>query len=355
MYDTLVLGAGQAGLAVGYYLKRARLSFALLESSAAPTGSWPQYYESLRLFSPARYSSLPGYPFPGDPHRYPLRDEVSAYLQSYAVHFQLPIIFHQHVSCVEQAGAHFQVVTTTGDAYQARTVIAATGPFHQPHMPSFLGQDLFQGQILHAGAYCQPDPFRNQRVVVVGSGNSAVQIGVELAQVAQMTLTSRQPVRFVPQRPLGQDVHFWMWLLGVDRLAWPSLWQRSQSNPVLDAGRYQAAMKQSRPDWRPLFERLTSTGVVWADGREEEIDAIILATGYRFQPDYLAPLLKPNGLASVQHHKGRSLTVPGLFYMGLSYQRTYASATLRGAGPDATRVVRKIQRFLQNTSAQEKK
>jgi putative flavoprotein involved in K+ transport len=145
MFETLVIGAGQAGLASSYTLQRAGLRFALLEAGPTPTGSWPQYYESLRLFSPARYSSLPGYPFPGDPDHYPLRDEVCAYLQSYATHFQFPIVFNQAVSRVERGESGFQVTTATGERYQTRTIIVATGPFHQPALPQFSGQDLFQG------------------------------------------------------------------------------------------------------------------------------------------------------------------------------------------------------------------
>jgi putative flavoprotein involved in K+ transport len=347
MFDTLVIGAGQAGLAASYFLQRMGIPFTVLEASHTPTGSWPQYYDSLQLFSPARYSSLPGFPFSGDPDRYPLRDEVSAYLQSYAEHFQFPIRFNQKVARVEQGEAGFQVTTATGEQYQARAIIAATGPFHQPALPQFPGQERFKGQILHSADYRRPDPFVGQRVLVVGAGNSAVQIAVELAQVAQVTLTSRTPVRFLPQRPLGRDVHFWFRLLGVDRLVAPSLWQRMKSNPVLDAGRYQAAIDSGLPDWRPLFERLTPEGVAWRDGREEPIDCLILATGYRFQPGYLAGLGAWDEQRQVLQQSGRSLTVPGLFYVGLSFQRTFASATLRGVGEDSARVVRQITQWLQ--------
>jgi putative flavoprotein involved in K+ transport len=351
MFDVLVIGAGQAGLAASYFLNLAGLHFAVLEAGSAPTGSWSQYYESLQLFSPARYSSLPGYPFPGDLNRYPFRDEVCTYLQSYAEHFQFPIHFNQEVSRVEQGEAGFQVATATGEQYQARAIIAATGPFHQPALPQFPGQESFKGQILHSADYRRPDPFHGQRVLVVGAGNSAVQIAVELAQMTQVTLTSRTLVRFLPQRPLGRDVHFWFRLFGVDRLVTPSLWQRMKSNPVLDAGRYQAAIDSGHPDWRPLFERLTPEGVVWRDGREEPIDRLILATGYRFQPDYLTDLGAWDVSGQVSQQLGRSLTVPGLFYVGLSFQRTFASATLRGVGPDAALVVRQIQRLLQASTS----
>jgi putative flavoprotein involved in K+ transport len=349
MFDVLVIGAGQAGLAASYSLTLAGLHFLVLEARSVPTGSWPQYYDSLRLFSPARYSSLPGLPFPGKPNRYPLRDEVSAYLHSYAQHFQFPIRFNQNVSRLEQDGSGFLVTTAMGEHYQARAIIIATGPFRQPALPDFPGQNTFRGQILHSSDYHRPDPFQGQRVLVVGAGNSAVQIAVEVAQHAQVTLTSRTPVRFVPQHPLGQDIHFWLWLLGIDRLALPSLWQRVSSNPVLDAGPYQAALTRGKLDWRLLFERFTPDGVVWTGGREEAIDCLILATGYRFQPDYLANLGIYDERGQVLQQAGRSLSVPGLFYVGLPFQRTYASATLRGVGPDADLVVRQLMRWLRSS------
>jgi len=114
-----------------------------------------------------------------------------------------------------------------------------------------------------------------------------VQIGVELARVARVTLTSRQSLRFLPQRPFGQDVHFWMWLLGVDRLPLSGVWQRLKSNPVLDTGRYRAAITAGHPDWRPLFEHLTVEGVVWTNGREEPVDSLILDSGVEICTDKL--------------------------------------------------------------------
>jgi putative flavoprotein involved in K+ transport len=347
MFDALVIGAGQAGLASSYFLKRSGYHFVVLEAGSAPTGSWSQYYDSLQLFSPARYSSLPGYPFPGPAERYPYRDEVCAYLQSYAARFQFPISFHQEVSHIERVESGFQVVTRTGTQYQTRTIIAASGPFRQPVLPSFSDQNVFQGQILHSTDYRNPTPFQGQRVLVVGAGNSAVQIGAELARVARVTLTSRRPIHFMSQRLLGRDVHFWMRLLGVDRLPLSFFWHNLKRNPVLDTGGYQTALRASQPDWRPLFERLTKDGVVWTDGSEEPVDSVILATGYRFQPDYLTGLGAWNADGHVLQRSGRSLTVPGIFYVGLSFQRTYASATLRGVGPDAALVVRQIQHQLQ--------
>src|SRR5439155_9727097 len=117
--DTVVVGGGQAGLATGYHLHRAGLRFVILEASRRPGGSWPSYYESLKLFSPARYSGLPGLPFPGDPEHYPHRDEVIDYLLGYVHSFQLPVIPQAQVERIEKDGALFCVHTTAGARYEA--------------------------------------------------------------------------------------------------------------------------------------------------------------------------------------------------------------------------------------------
>jgi putative flavoprotein involved in K+ transport len=345
-FDTIVIGAGQAGLATGYHLRRAGLEFVILEGEAQPGGSWPRYYDSLTLFSPARRSSLPGMPFPADRNYYAARDEVTAYLRQYAGHFQLPIITNARVVRVEQEAEGFRVITQQGASYHGRSVIAATGAFHRPHTPQIPGQDSFQGQMLHSATYRHPAPFQDQRVVVVGAGNSAIQIGVELAQLAHVTLATRQPIRFRPQQLLGRDIHHWARLLGLDRLPLGPWLAGKTMHGVLDTGVYQAAIAAGQPDRRQMFVRFTPSGIVWADGVEEPIDAVIYATGYVPNLDYLSALGALDADGQALHRRGVSTTVPRLAYVGLHNQWTYASATLRGVGPDAAYVVRALRRQL---------
>jgi putative flavoprotein involved in K+ transport len=341
VYDTIVIGAGQAGLATGYHLQQAGLSFLILEAGDQPGGSWPHFYDSLSLNSTARYSSLPGLSFPGQPDHYPRRDEAVAYLRSYATHFGLPIVTGAGVVKVERSGRFFRVITGDKGSYKARTIVAATGFFGQPHMPNSPGQAQYRGQILHAADYRRPEPFHQQRVVVVGGGNAAVQIGVELAQVARVTLATRHPIRYLPQRVLGQDIHFWLNLSGLDRTQWLD----EQSMPVFDTGTYRTAIAAGQPDHRPMFKHFTADGIIWSDGRHEKVDAVIFATGYRPHLTCLAELGALDETGRARQRRGASTTVPGLYYVGLPRQRTAASATLRGAGADAHIVVTHLRRY----------
>lgn len=338
MLEAIVIGGGQAGLAAGYHLQKAGVGFRILEASTQASGSWPLYYDSLRLFSPAGYSSLPGLPFPGDPARYPTRDEVIAYLSHYAAHFQLPVQTQTRVEAVERQAEGFSIKTAT-HTYFARNVIAATGSFSRPYVPTFPGQAEFPGHIQHAVTYRNPAPFRGQRVVVVGAGNSAVQIAAELAQVARVTLATREPLQFRPQRILGQDLHFWLRWTGLDAKSHFA----SRPVPPIDTSGYAAMLKRGLFDQRPMFTQLTAHGVEWAEGQEEAVDALVLATGYRPNLSYLAGLGALDEAELPLQTQGVSRTVPGLYFVGLSYQRNLASATLRGVGPDAARVVQHLR------------
>lgn len=344
-YDILVIGGGQAGLAAGYQLRQAGLSFAILEAAAEVGGSWPSYYDSLRLFSPANRSGLPGMPFPGDPQGYPTRDQVVAYLREYARRFALPVIAGARVLRVERGAEGFRALTADGRAFAARGIIAASGAFHRPYMPELPGQASFAGQLLHAASYRRPEPFAGQRVVVVGAGNSAIQIAAELTGVTRVTLATREPIRFRRQKLLGRDVHHWAWRLGLDRLPVGGLAAQASAG-VIDTGAYQAAIAAGRPARRAMFTRFNSNGVVWADGSAEPVDAVIFATGYRPSLDYLAGLGALDDAGQPLQRRGVSTSVAGLAYVGLANQSTYASATLRGVGPDAAYVIGRLRRQL---------
>jgi putative flavoprotein involved in K+ transport len=357
--DTLVIGAGQAGLATGYHLRNAGLRFVILEADDTPGGSWKHYYRSLRLFSPARYSALPGQPFPGDPEHYPTRDATIAYLHSYAHTQALPVITGCRVRQVTRRGDGVFEVHAAGRVFRARTLVAATGSFHDPCMPTLPGQERFTGTVLHSIAYRSPEAFAGQRVLVVGGANSGVQIAAELASVARVSIAARRPPSFVPQRILGADVHAWWAAFRLDS-AEPGTWRArlfkrlhaTRGPAVLDTGRYRDAIASGRFDVRPMFTAFEPDGVVWSDGKAEQIDAVIFATGFLPGLPFLHGLgaLDERGLPL--QRRGVSTAVPGLGYVGLSYQRSFASATLRGVGPDAEVVTQHLKQYLASPAPQ---
>ncbi|MDZ7871374.1 MAG: NAD(P)-binding domain-containing protein [Rheinheimera sp.] len=350
MLDVIVIGAGQAGLAAAHALTQAGLSFKVLEAGDRAAGSWPHYYDSLTLFSPARFNSLPELPFPGAPDRYPLRDEVIAYLENYARHFDFPLVYQARVRQIVREGEGFLVSTESGQTWQARAVIAASGPFNQPNIPAFAGLPQFAGRLLHSSAYLRPADVAGSRVAVVGSGNSAVQIAYELAQTHQVILTARQAPRFINQRPFGLDLHVWLTRSGLDRFPLGDWFGLNPTTPVLDHGLYRQAFVSGQLNYRPLFDRVTSHGLQWGDS-VEPVDTLIMATGFINSPAYLAGLDGQSAAAAAEQRGGVATQVPGLFFVGTAWQRSHASATLRGVGPDAVHVVKQLRRYLQAKTA----
>ncbi|MDO0909751.1 NAD(P)-binding domain-containing protein [Streptomyces sp. DT2A-34] len=165
----------------------------MLEASGQAAGSWPGYYDSLTLFSPARYSAMPGLSFGGDGDRYPHRDEVIDYLTRYADRLDAEIRTHTRVESVESDGGGYTLRTTDGRSLGAAGIVAATGAFGNPLRPELPGQQGFAGELRHVADYRDPAPYAGKRVVVVGGGNSAVQIGHELSECARVTLATRAP------------------------------------------------------------------------------------------------------------------------------------------------------------------
>ncbi len=342
--DVAVIGAGQAGLAAAHAAHHAGRQPVLLEAGNSPTGSWPRFYDTLTLFSPARYSALPGMDFPGDPDHYPHRDEVVAYLRRYAEHLGADIRIGHRVTRLTPTGKQgFQLDLNSGNAMHARTVVAASGAFGRPYRPALPGLDQFTGTVLHSADYRNPEPFTGQRVIVVGAGNSAVQIAIELATHTRTTLATRDPIRFMTQRPLGRDAHFWLKATGLDTARFARrLLTGGKGTPVFDTGTYRTAIARGKPDRRSLFSSVNSTAVEWTDGTREQVDVILLATGYRPALDYLADTEALDPTGQPRHRDGLSLTHPGLGFVGLEWQRSFASATLRGVGADARHVLSRL-------------
>ena len=347
----IVVGGGQSGLAAARALRELRMPAVILEASDRPAGSWPRYYDSLRLFSPAGYSSMPGMPFPGAPDRYPGRDEVAGYLERYAARLGVEIRTRTRVQTVRQDGREFIVVPDRGRTLRASGIVAASGSFSSPYRPSFPGEEGFTGGLSHVADYRNPAPYAGQRVIVVGAGDSAAQVANELAPVAAVTLATRHLVRFIPQRLGGQDVHYWLRESGFDTLPAEWLSKITGGSVVTDSVGFQQTLAAGLVDRRPMFTALDGNQVVWSDGRREPVDAIILATGYRPSLDYLRELGALDADAAPIHVRGISSTHVGLVYLGLEYQRSFASNTLRGVSADARAVIAPLVAWIRDAPA----
>ena len=341
-----IVGGGQSGLAAARAARDAGWRPVVLEAGDRPAGSWPDYYDSLALFSPAEFSGFPGFGFPGDPNRYPNRDEVVDFLTRYADWLGADVRTGWRVTEVRAAGTGFELRSADGRSVTGDGLIAASGSFANPYRPRLLRQDDFGGDLRHVADYRSPARFAGRRVVVVGSGNSAVQVGHELADVAEVTLAVRSPIRFWPQTRGGRDMHYWYRKLGVDLLPPAVLTRLVRTKPVFDTGGYQHGLTSGRWHERQMFTGFTDDGVVWADGSNEPVDAVILATGYRPALPYLTGLDALDAGGTPVHRHGVSLTHHGLGFLGLEFQRSFSSNTLRGVHRDAAFVVRKLTQRL---------
>lgn len=335
----VIIGAGQSGLTAARAARDAGLTPLVLEAGPRASGSWPNYYDSLRVFSPARFSGISGHrPIEADPDDYPGRDVIADYLEGFSASLDVEVRTGTRVTDVETAVHGYAVHTATGDTIEAAGVVAASGSYGAPHLPPWPGQDGFTGNVLHVADYRNPEPYAGQRVIVVGGGNSAVQVGHELAQVATVTLATRQPINMVDQRRDGRDLHHFL-AAGFDHL--PVEWFAPfvTGGLVIDIGGYRKAFEAGLLDRRPLFTEFDTHGVVWSDGTREQVDTVLLATGYRPDLGYLAGLGALDETGAPRHNGGISTTCPGLAYVGLEFQRSFASNTLRGAGADAEHIV----------------
>jgi putative flavoprotein involved in K+ transport len=230
-------------------------------------------------------------------------------------------------------------------------VVAATGSFCNPYLPVLPGQDRFAGRLLHVAGYRSPHQYAGERVVVVGGGNSAVQVGYELAQVATVTLATRHPVTFHPQRRGGQDLHYWLASSGFDLLPPQWLSHYLGDHWVVDTGKYRHAVETRQMDQRPMFAAFGTDGVIWPDGTREQVDTVVFATGYRPHLDYLRPMGALDGGGLPRHSGGISATHPGLVYLGLEFQRSFSSNTLRGVHRDAEHVIPPLAAHVRNAPA----
>jgi putative flavoprotein involved in K+ transport len=343
-YDVVVVGGGQAGLAAGYWLAKQDLDFLIVDAHPRIGDVWRNRWTSLQLFTPARYSGLPGLAFPGDPYHLPGREQVADYLEWYATVFDLPVRTGTRVETLLRSSTGF--VLDAGDrVLQADNVIVATGPFQTPRIPGFardIAADVMQ---LHSSQYRAPAQLPAGDVLVVGAANSGAQIALELAKSRRVTLAGRS-VGSLPRRILGRDVFDWL-TRTVMRPGSDSLLGKKMRRNILSSSDALIGMTE-----RDLVRGgVIRTGRVKAvrdgipvleDGHSVKPSAIVWSTGFR--PDFSwvgAPVIGNDG--HPVHQRGGT-DVAGLYFLGLRFLHRLNSSLIGGVGADAQYVVEMISR-----------
>jgi putative flavoprotein involved in K+ transport len=332
--DVLVIGGGQAGLAMGYLLAQRGLRFEIVDAAAEVGAVWRSRWDSLRAFTPAQYDNLPGLAFPAAPDTYPGKDDVADYLQAYAAHFDLPVRAGTRVTSLTQSNGVY-CARAGAEAWEARQVVVATGPFQVPFIPP-IAKELDPGvRQLHSAGYRNPATMPPGRVLVVGAANSGCQIAEELAATHTVELAAGQRMPAVPQRPLGRDVWWWASLLGLDRVTVGSRLGRrlAARDQVIGGGPRQLARRHG-VRIRPRATGAAGRTVRFADGAAAEFDAVVWATGFTTDHSWIDVPGVRDERGRIRHQRGVT-PAPGLYVLGLTWQHTRTSALLGWVRNDA--------------------
>lgn len=343
--DVLIVGAGQAGLGTGYWLsRRTSASLSIVDAAPRPGQSWCDRWDSLTLFTPRRFSALPGLRFPQGAHRYPTKGEMQAYLAEYARRFDLPVLLDTRTEVLEPAdGGGFHARTTRG-TISAGHVVIATGPFSRPALPAAAdGLDAEVHQ-LHSSEYRRPSDIPTPDVLVVGGGNSAAQLACELADTHHVTVAAPKPLWYLPQDILGISLYWWIYVTGILNAGADSTVSRhvrQRGDAII--GR-QLARLVADGTVRLLLHRVIGghrRTLTLEDGTRLTPGTVLWCTGFR--PHY--PWLRVPGAldddGSPRHHAGAS-PVPGLEWMGLPWQTRLNSSIVNGVDRDARALVSRL-------------
>jgi len=345
-FDVVIVGGGQAGLAVGYHLAQRGLRFVILDGGPETGHGWRSRWDSLTLFTPAQYSGLPGLAFPSPKDTYPSKDDVARYLQSYVSAFDLLVRLNAKVTSLTQRDGSY-VVATADEEFTASQVVVATGPFQVPFVPPIAGdldEAVFQ---THSGDYRNPAQLPEGRVLVVGGGNSGFQIAEELAASRKVDLAVGQRVPALPQRLLGKDLFWWLSGIGFLRVSADSRLGRKLAKRDVLIGSSARRLRRSGVTFRKRLASAAGRRAVFDDGSEQDVDAIVWATGYR--PDFSwldIPTIKDER-GGIIHRRGVT-AASGVLFIGLTWQHTRGSALIGFVDDDAAFIASRIDSRLED-------
>ena len=348
--DVLVVGGGQAGLGMGYRLREAGVPFVIVDDRARTGDVWRARWRSLVLFTPRRFAALPGLPLPESTDYYPTREQLADYLEHYAAEFALAVVRDTRVTAVTRDGDDFVTETSRG-IVRSCAVVMATGPFQYPRVPRVGAKLAASVAQLHSHDYTRPDDLPQGRVAVVGGGNSAAQLAVELVEsgtAREVTMIAPQKPWFIPERVLGVSVYWPLKLLGIlssraDSAISEYIHSRGDGILGTEAKR---AVKAGRLGL--LTSRVVDAhkhSLILADGTRHEVDAVLWCTGFRTH----YPFVHVDG-ALTEHggplHEGGVSPVDGLYWLGLPWQRRLDSSILHGIAADSSDLLAPLLRHL---------
>jgi len=341
--DVLVIGAGQAGLAIAYHLRAAGARFGLIERNQRIGDSWRQRYDSLSLFTPRSYSHLPGLLLDGDQDGYPTRDEIADYFARYAAHFDIPVRLGTEVVTLERHGAGFLAALDDGTTVDARAVVVAAGAFQVPAVPGIASELAPSVRQLTPLSYRNPSSDPAGVELVVGDGATGRQIALELAGSHRVVLATGKKRSLAPQRVLGRSIFWWLDLLGLLRITGDSrLGRRLRARDTLP--RRDLADRHLRKAGVDLVPRLTAFDqacAIFSDGQTRDVGSVIWAAGYRDDSTWLRIIDAVDASGSFLETRGAS-PVPGLFFVGRPWLMTQSSALVTGVGADARSIVTRV-------------
>jgi putative flavoprotein involved in K+ transport len=346
-FDVVVIGGSQAGLAVGYHLTQRGLSYVILDAGSETGHVWRSRWDSLTLFTPAQYSGLPGMAFPSPKDTYPSKDDVVTYLQSYVSAFDIPVRLNAKVTSLTQRDGAY-VVASADEEFTASQVVVATGPFQVPFVPPIadeVDEAVFQ---IHSADYRNPAQLpQSGHVLVVGGGNSGFQIADELAATRKVDLSLGKRVPSLPQRLLGKDLFWWLSGIGFMKVSTDSRLGRKLAKRDVLIGSSARRLRRSGVTLRKRLASAAGRRALFDDGSEQDIDAIVWATGYRSDFSWIDVPGVGDERGGIIHRRGVT-DAPGLFFIGLTWQHTRGSALIGFVGDDAAFIAGRIGSQLEN-------
>ena len=347
IYDVLIIGGGQSALACGYFLRRTGLRYLILDDQIHAGGAWQQGWESLTLFSPAAYSSLPGWMMPETEGKFPTRMETITYLSEYEKKYDLPIERPVEVKSVNKVNGIFELITSNR-SYRSKAIVSATGTWKNPFVPDIPNRALFKGEQLHSAHYRNASAMRGKKVLVVGGGNSGAQLLAEISKITETTWSTLRPPAYLPDEVDGRV------LFNVATAKYKaqkegkpfdaSLYNFSDIvmvPPVVDARGRGILHSKGR------FIEMTEESVIWENGEKESFEVIVWCTGFSYATAHLGDLGVVNEEDKADTDETRSIAIPGLWFLGYGNWTGFASATLIGVGRSARATVNEIVTYLE--------